>query len=129
MPMMGFSYMLQFLDKQALGQSAIMDIMQDLVYSAVPRFSAYSNTNTWYFAEIDRQPIFLGRFHLLFLLFGLFISRIYAHGPPANWKITRRDSVRVITLPVMARSDVWILIIITRQIPLGGRACMPCCFV
>ncbi|KAL6229058.1 hypothetical protein BDW75DRAFT_235485 [Aspergillus navahoensis] len=30
MPIMGFSYMLQFLDKQALGQSAIMDIIQDL---------------------------------------------------------------------------------------------------
>jgi hypothetical protein len=28
---MGVSYMLQFLDKQTLGQSAIMGILQDLV--------------------------------------------------------------------------------------------------
>ncbi|KAL6228667.1 major facilitator superfamily domain-containing protein [Aspergillus navahoensis] len=33
MPLMGFSYMLQFLDKQALGQSAIMGIIQDLKLS------------------------------------------------------------------------------------------------
>jgi hypothetical protein len=33
---MGFFYMLQFLDKQALGQSAIMGILQDLVSPAVP---------------------------------------------------------------------------------------------
>ena len=101
---MAVSYMLQFLDKISITQSAIMGIRPELVCTSLfffffsrirhlrprnnNRLSTYLTTNVIIvMTEINRYRILLGRINLLLRLSSILLSPLHAHDPFSNRKI------------------------------------------
>lgn len=85
MPLLGFCYMLQFLDKMTLSYSALLGIIKDAVGSGsgTPSITPVLTRR----AETGRIRLLLGWQHLLLRLLVLVFSSIILDGPLPNWKV------------------------------------------